>query len=109
MAPAPFLLCHAAELALKAFLLSHGADPSGKAGGLKSFDLGHNLVALYQRAVDQGFEAPDVRLANMVDWLGAAHQAHSFRCRSLGVRSLPLPTPEIARARAIQTFIRKKT
>lgn len=91
MAPALFLLCHATELALKAYLLSHGADPGPKAGGLKNPALGHNLVALYELAVAQGFTPPDDRLADMVEWLGPAHQAHSFRYRELGVRSLPLP------------------
>jgi hypothetical protein len=91
MAPALFLLCHATELALKAYLLSHGADPGSKAGGLKNPAIGHNLVALYELAVAHGFKPPDARLADMVEWLGPAHQAHSFRYRELGYRNLPLP------------------
>ncbi|MDP4006905.1 hypothetical protein [Methylobacterium sp. NEAU K] len=91
MAPALFLLCHATELALKAYLLSHGADPGAKVGGLKNPAIGHNLVALYGLAVAQGFKATDDRLADMVEWLGPAHQAHSFRYRELGYRNLPLP------------------
>lgn len=91
MAPALFLLCHATELALKAYLLSHGADPGAKAGGLKNPAVGHNLIALYEMAVDQGFEPADDRLASMVEWLGPAHQAHSFRYRGLGAYHLPLP------------------
>ena len=91
MAPALFLLCHATELALKAYLLSHGADPGPKAGGLKNQALGHNLVALYELALTQGFTPPDDRIAAMVEWLGPAHQVHSFRYRELGFRSLPIP------------------
>lgn len=89
--PALFLLCHATELALKAFLLSHGADPGAKAGGLKNPSLGHNLVGLYELAIAKGFEPPDARLGDLVDWLGPAHRSHSFRYRDLGARRLPLP------------------
>ena len=48
--PRYFLLCHAIELALKAYLAKLGATPEQ----LKHFDLRHNLKNLVTEAVEKG-------------------------------------------------------
>ncbi|MCJ2043500.1 hypothetical protein MKK58_02945 [Methylobacterium sp. J-078] len=91
IAPAWHLLCHSAELALKAFLLSNGADPGSKPGGLKHPALRHNLLGLYEAAVAQGFAPPDAEFGELMEWLAPYHSAHDFRYRKPGLVSLAAP------------------
>lgn len=90
-APAWHLLCHAAELALKAYLLSNGADPSARKGGITHSSIRHNLFGLYEMAIDRGFEAPDDDFGQLMEWLSPYHGAHAFRYRRPGRARLPAP------------------
>ena len=89
--PAWHLLCHSSELALKAYLLSGGADPSGKKGGLKHTSLRHNLIGLYDLAVDRGFTAPDGEFGGLMAGLAPFHTDHVFRYLKTGCISLATP------------------
>ncbi|MCJ2070787.1 hypothetical protein MKK75_18655 [Methylobacterium sp. J-030] len=91
LAPAWHLLCHASELALKAYLLSGGADPSAKQGGLMHSTLRHNLVGLYRLALERGFNPPSEEFGELMDFLGPYHGAHVFRYREQG--RMPLHPP----------------
>ena len=84
LAPAWHLLCHSSELALKAFLLSHGADPGGKKGGLMHIDMRHKLMRLYEAALARGFKAPDDEFRELIEWLAPYHSNHVFRYREPG-------------------------
>ena len=84
LAPAWHLLCHASELALKAYLLSGGADQSAKKGGLMHSAIRHNLNGLYQLAVEHGFEPPDEEFGDLIEFLDPYHAAHVFRYREEG-------------------------
>lgn len=95
LAPAWHLLCHSSELALKAYLLSGGADASARKGGLMHTAVRHDLVALYALAIVRGFEPPDEEFGELMDFLGPYHGAHVFRYREPGRMPL-LPPFEIA-------------
>ena len=90
-APAWHLLCHAAELALKAYLLSDGVDPSARKGGITHSSVRHNLSGLYEMATDRGFRPPDAEFGELMEWLSPYHGAHAFRYRRPGRHRLPAP------------------
>jgi hypothetical protein len=48
--PRYFVLCHAIELALKAYIAAHGAT----ARELQNFKIRHNLTALLNKAINKG-------------------------------------------------------
>lgn len=89
-APAWHLLCHSTELAMKAFLLSHGADPGSRPGGLLHNSLRHNLAALYERAQEKGLTTSR-EFEEILAELSPFHEAHIFRYRRPGYISLPTP------------------
>lgn len=84
LAPAWHLLCHAAELALKAYLLSGGADPGSKKGGLMHSAIRHNLIGLYTRALEGGLQSPNEDFGDLIEFLDPYHAAHVFRYREEG-------------------------
>jgi hypothetical protein len=91
-APTYFLLCHSAELALKAFLTSHRVPEKE----LKDFEVRHNLRALYEIAVSHGLKVPVEEdgyseFGDLMDWLSPFHKAHAFRYRQPGYIQLPSP------------------
>lgn len=90
VAPAWHLLCHSTELAMKAFLLSHGADPGSRPGGLLHHSLRHNLAALYERAQEKGLTTSS-EFEEILASLSPFHEAHIFRYRRPGYISLPTP------------------
>lgn len=91
LARAWFLLCHSAELSLKAYLLCHGVANDRKTGGLKNQALRHNLSGLYAEAVAIGFAPPNDEFSNQVELLAPYHEAHAFRYRKTGWVSLSEP------------------
>ena len=90
-APAWHLLCHSAELALKAYLLSGGADPSARKGGVTHSSIRHNLSGLFDLAIERGFKPPDEEFGDLMEWLSPYHGAHAFRYRRTGLVRLPAP------------------
>lgn len=90
--PALFLLSHAVELALKAFLLSKGVSDGRNEGELKHPAVRHDLVRLYDLALAHGFVASGPHFDGVVDWLGPFHSGHAFRYRQTGAVELPTPS-----------------
>lgn len=76
--PLFFLLGHALELSLKAFLIVKGVEERELREELK-----HNLRALYRRAGDCGFHVDDERVALCVDALNKWHYKNIFRYRRI--------------------------
>ncbi|WP_243970294.1 hypothetical protein [Methylobacterium sp. J-026] len=90
--PALFLLSHAVELALKAYLLSQGVPDGWNEGELKHPAVRHDLVRLHDLAVAHGFVANGPHFDGIVDWLGPFHRGHAFRYRQTGWATLPAPS-----------------
>jgi hypothetical protein len=91
-APTYFLLCHSAELALKAFLTTHRMP----ARDLQKVEIRHNLRALYEAALAYGLKVPVEKdgydeFGDLMDWLSPFHKAHAFRYRQPGYVQLPSP------------------
>jgi hypothetical protein len=89
--PALFLLSHAVELALKAFLLSQGVPDGWGEGELKHPAVRHDLVRLHDLALAHSFVASGPHFDEVVDWLGPFHRGHAFRYRQTGAVELPTP------------------
>jgi HEPN domain-containing protein len=85
--PVFFLLAHAIELVLKAYLYSAGTRDKD----LKAFDVRHNLTRLLEKAEAAGFRPAHESFAEAVEWLAPYHQDHRFRYRQPGLISLPKP------------------
>jgi hypothetical protein len=73
-APIYFLLCHAVELLLKAFILAKGGDSKA----LKRFEIRHKLDELHARAKSLGLVGSD-HFSKVVEWLAPFHQTFAFR------------------------------
>ncbi|WP_342148164.1 hypothetical protein [Methylorubrum sp. SB2] len=89
--PAWHLLSHAAELALKAYLLSHGVADGSKAGELKHPALRHCLLPLLELTIKHNFRPPSDAFGDIIEQLDPYHRTHFFRCRQIGRFSLPMP------------------
>jgi hypothetical protein len=86
--PSYFLVCHAIELALKAFLAAHGTSER-----TLRRKLGHNLLGLYEAALKYDFKPADDDFSELVDWLHPYHQEHVFRYRPSDDELILLPAP----------------
>jgi hypothetical protein len=72
--PRYFMLCHASELALKAYLFHYGATPKE----LKASGVRHSLTELQTRATNNGLSlSPKVQ--DDINWLNKAHEAFWHR------------------------------
>jgi hypothetical protein len=85
--PIFFLLAHATELILKAYLYIEGRRDKD----LKSVDVRHNLTKLLDMAQAAGFQPAHESFAEAVEWLAPYHQEHRFRYRRPGLIRLPKP------------------
>ena len=72
--PRYFMLCHAIELALKAYLAAHGAT----AQQLKNSKFKHNLTALLSEAINKGLSLSASAQKDIKD-LEEAHQKYWHR------------------------------
>ena len=85
--PTYFLLCHAMELLLKAYLSASGVSQKT----LRDHRVRHNIEFLFRYARRFFSLTPaDPRFPELVRWLAEYHLDHSFRYRKTGPRSLPL-------------------
>lgn len=92
LSPALFLLSHAVELALKAYLLSQGVPDGWGEGELKHPAVRHDLVRLHNLALAHSFVASGPHFDVVVDWLGPFHRGHAFRYRQTGGVRVPTPS-----------------
>jgi hypothetical protein len=83
--PIYFLLCHAIELVLKAYILASG----GTEAKLRQQKIRHNLDGLRNLAVSLGY-SPSKKIDAVIDLLAPHHANHSFRYRNPGYKSYPL-------------------
>jgi hypothetical protein len=74
--PVYFLLCHAIELALKAYLAA-----SGVPGKTLRDEIRHDLDRAFKDAQSRGLSPADNRFPELVSWLAPSHLDHSFRYR----------------------------
>jgi HEPN domain-containing protein len=81
--PTYFLICHSIELALKAYLASHGLDER------RLMRIGHRLERALEEAKKAAFSPAGNRFEELVQWLAPYHAEHSFRYRQLGYFRLP--------------------
>jgi hypothetical protein len=106
--PVYFLLCHAIELALKAYLAA-----SGVPGNTLRNEIGHDLDRALKDAQSRGLSPADDRFPGLVLWLAPYHLDHSFRYRQAsGLVRLP-SAAEAAdiiddTVRAIEPYVRGK-
>ena len=84
--PRYFLLCHAIELCLKAYILASGGEQSELKGSLS-----HRLKQTFERAVTLGYQPSDERVDELVTWLSPFHEDYSFRYKKTGRKELPPP------------------
>ena len=89
--PTYFLLCHAIELTLKAFLASKGVKENVLRDKIR-----HDIKLAHQRAEKLSFVPADDRFPELIDWLGPYHTDHLFRYPKTGLVSLPIPAEAIA-------------
>ena len=68
------LLCHAIELALKAYLAASGVPITTLANHIR-----HDLELAFRCAQKHGFAPSDARFGEIVQWLAPYHLDHSFR------------------------------
>jgi hypothetical protein len=79
--PGYFLLCHSMELALKAFLMLHGASEAD----LRKFDIRHDLEKLLESAETCGLQlTPETHEA--IKRLARAHKQHWARYPNEDIR-----------------------
>jgi hypothetical protein len=106
--PAYYLLCHAIELALKAYLAA-----SGIPGSTLRNEIGHDLGRALKDAQTLGLSPVDDSFPELVSWLAPYHLDHSFRYRKAwGFVRLP-PAAKAAdiidnTARGIEPYVRSK-
>jgi len=81
--PKYFLLCHAIELALKAYILAKG----GTEGDIKK--IRHDLVAALSRAIDCGFQPANAKLREVIQRVASPHADYSFRYGGRWTHILP--------------------
>jgi hypothetical protein len=86
ISPTYFVLCHAIEVTLKAYLAAQGS------GERELRDLGHHLLLVYACARKKGFKPSDHRTSEIVRWLSPFHEDLLFRYRK-HLRSVALPDP----------------
>jgi hypothetical protein len=84
--PVYFLLCHAIELSLKAFILASG----GSERELKQQDTRHHLNVLRDRARALGYQSANEKTDEVIEMLVPYHSNHSFRYRDPGYASFPI-------------------
>ena len=84
--PVYFLLCHAIELSLKAFILASG----GSERELKQQDTRHHLNVLRDRACALGYQSANEKTDEVIEMLAPYHSNHSFRYKDPGYASLPI-------------------
>src|SRR5262249_39379708 len=105
--PVYFLLCHAMELALKAYLAASGVS----AKTLRN-EIRHDLEQGLRDAKSHGLAADD-RFQGLVSWLRLYHLDHSFRYRKASGFVRYASAAEAAdiiesTARAIEPYVRGK-
>ena len=81
--PKLFLLCHAIELALKAFILAKGGTEK------ETRKIKHDLTAAWSRAVALGFQPNNADLSGIVEHLAKPHKDYSFRYGKSWTHILP--------------------
>jgi hypothetical protein len=82
--PIYFLLCHAIELVLKAYILASGVTEAK----LRQQKIRHNLDELRNLAVSLGY-SPSKKINAVIDLLAPHHADYSFRYRKPGYKSYP--------------------
>jgi hypothetical protein len=82
--PTYFLLCHAIEIVLKAYILAAG----GTEKELRPQKVRHHLDELRNRAVALGY-SPSEKTTAVIDMLAPYHANHSFRYRDPGFKTYP--------------------
>ena len=87
--PLYFVLSHAIELILKAYLASRGAMEKE----LRS-EIRHRLLRAYSRARKKGFTPSDARIPEIIRWMSPYHQSYFFRYRGTGHGRMKLPAPK---------------
>jgi hypothetical protein len=87
--PLYFVLSHAIELILKAYLASQGATEKQ----LRS-KVGHRLLRAYSRAQKKGFTPSDARIPEIIRWISPYHESYFFRYRGTAHGHMQLPAPK---------------
>jgi hypothetical protein len=82
--PIYFLLCHATEIVLKAYILAAG----GTEAELRPQKIRHQLDELRNRAIALGY-SPLEKTSAVIDMLAPHHANHSFRYREPGYKTYP--------------------
>jgi hypothetical protein len=86
-APQYFLIFHAIELALKAFLIGKGLTTAK----LKKPPFGHNLVKLYEIAQKHGLRLPVADVDKFLAWINEYHDRDALiRYEFTTTRTLPM-------------------
>lgn len=81
--PKYFLLCHAIELALKAFILAMGGTEK------ETRKIKHDLTAAWSRAVALGLQPKNAEFSGIVERLAKPHKDYSFRYGKSWTHILP--------------------
>jgi hypothetical protein len=81
--PKYFLLCHALELALKAYILAKGGTDK------EIRKIRHDLVAAWSSAIALGFRPTNAELDGIVKQVAKAHKDYSFRYGKSWTHFLP--------------------
>jgi hypothetical protein len=81
--PKYFLLCHAIELALKAYILARGGTEK------ETKKIRHDLIAAWFRAVDLGIQPTNAELHGIVLRVAPPHADYSFRYGKRWTHILP--------------------
>ena len=103
-APIYYLYCHALELTMKAFLRAKGIA----ARELANRKYGHQLLALWQACLDNGFQSPslstDYATEQVIEILDPYAREFEFRYIKVGAKALPsLDDVKLAAGRLLGT------
>jgi hypothetical protein len=101
--PILFLLSHAIELALKAFILAAG----GTRRQLRLQQVRHNLLRLSKKASELGCDLvrDDVEIAEIIGILHPFHAEHRFRYRQSGYAKYPAASEVISAVKKLVAAI----
>jgi hypothetical protein len=83
--PKHYLVCHAIELILKAYILASG----GTKKELMRVDVRHSLSRLFERAIEFELVPIDRRVGSLILTLEPLHSEHRFRYRKTGFLTVP--------------------
>jgi hypothetical protein len=86
--PKYHLVCHAIELILKSYILARG----GTKKELMHVNMRHNLLSLFERAIELDLAPKDRRVGQLIQMLEPYHSEHRFRYRKSGFMTIPETT-----------------